>query len=87
LKYKYNYNLNKNKIFLLKYLQGIGGSVKFVSKQMTKASRSFKEKTLLGGEIFWQTHLLVAVAEIMENPKRANHSVEVRILPQQQFEF
>jgi hypothetical protein len=38
---------------------------------------------MLGGEIFWQTHLLVPVAEIMENPKRANHSVEVRVLPQQ----
>ncbi len=52
---------------------------------MTIAERSLKKKTMLGGEIFWQTHLLVPVAESIGNPKRANYSVEVRILPQQQF--
>jgi len=44
----------------------------------------FKQKNNVGWWNFWQTHLLVPVAEIIENPKRANYSVEVRILPQQQ---
>jgi len=54
---------------LLKNLQENINPLSFVLSQWIIGGCSLSNKTMLGGEIFWQTHLLVPVAEILENRK------------------